>query len=121
MNKLPHWARCAAAGAAAGITNGLFGGGGGMLLVPLLTLWVGLEQAQAFATSVAVILPLCLLSAAIYFFRGALDLSAAVPYLLGGLVGGFVGGRVFKRLNMDLLRRFFALFLLYGGLRSLLF
>ena len=111
--------RPALTGAAAGLVNGFFGGGGGMILVPLLTGWCGLDQRKAFATSVAIILPLCLLSSLIYLFRGGLDLAAALPYLLGGLLGGFVGGKIFKRLNMDWLRRIFALLILYGGVRAL--
>ena len=108
--------RSAAAGGAAGLANGFFGGGGGMILVPLLTRWCGLDQRRAFATSIAIILPLCALSSAIYFLRGGLDLTAA-----GGLAGGFLGGRVFKRLNMIWLRRAFALLILYGGVKALLF
>ena len=106
---------------AAGLANGFFGGGGGMILVPLLTRWCGLDQRRAFATSIAIILPLCALSSAIYFLRGGLDLTAALPYLAGGLAGGFLGGRVFKRLNMTWLRRAFALLILYGGVKALLF
>lgn len=92
-----------------------------MVLVPLLVLWCGLDQRKAFATSVAVILPLCVLSAAIYLFRGGVDFTAALPYLAGGLLGGLLGGKLFKRLNMVWLRRLFALLLLYGGVRALLF
>ena len=115
------WLRPALAGGAAGLVNGFFGGGGGMVLVPLLVLWCGLDQRKAFATSVAVILPLCVLSAAIYLFRGGVDFTAALPYLAGGLLGGLLGGKLFKRLNMVWLRRLFALLLLYGGGRALLF
>lgn len=111
---------CAAAGGAAGLINGFFGGGGGMVLVPLLAGKCGLGQRKAFATSVAVIAPLCALSSSIYYFRGGLDLKAALPYLAGGLVGGFVGGRVFKKLSMLWLRRAFALLILYGGVKALL-
>lgn len=113
--------RPALAGGAAGLVNGFFGGGGGMVLVPLLAGWCGLGQRKAFATSVAVILPLCGLSAAIYLFRGGVDLTVALPYLLGGLVGGFLGGTLFRRMNMVWLRRLFALLLLYGGVKSLFF
>ena len=113
--------RSAVAGGAAGLANGFFGGGGGMLLVPLLTRWCGLDQRQAFATSIAVILPLCVLSSAIYWFRGGLDFLLALPYLVGGLIGGFLGGRMFKKLNMVWLRRAFALLILYGGARALFF
>ena len=113
--------RSAVAGGAAGLANGFFGGGGGMLLVPLLTRWCGLDQRQAFATSIAVILPLCVLSSAIYWFRGGLDFLLALPYLVGGLIGGFLGGRMFKKLNMVWLRRAFALLILYGGAKALFF
>ena len=111
----------ALAGAAAGAANGFFGGGGGMLLVPLLTGLCRLDERRAFATSVAVILPLCALSAAIYLLRGALDFSAALPYLIGGLVGGVLGGKLFRNVSAESLRRIFALFLLFGGVRALFF
>ena len=113
--------RSAVAGGAAGLANGFFGGGGGMLLVPLFTRWCGLDQRQAFATSIAVILPLCALSSAIYWLRGGLDFMLALPYLLGGVLGGFLGGRMFKKLNMVWLRRAFALLILYGGAKALFF
>ena len=118
--KKAPWLAPALAGGAAGVANGFFGGGGGMILVPLLVRRCRLSQRQAFATSVAVILPLCILSSVIYFFRGGLDLTAALPYLAGGLAGGWVGGRIFKSLNMTWLRRAFALLILYGGVKSLL-
>ena len=110
----------ALAGAAAGVVNGFFGGGGGQVLVPLLAGKCGLGQRKAFATSVAVIAPLCALSAGIYWFRGQLDLALALPYLIGGLIGGFVGGKVFQNLSMTWLRRGFALLILYGGVRAFL-
>ncbi len=119
MKKKCLWLAPAVAGGLAGIANGFFGGGGGMILVPLLTRRCGLEQRQAFATSVAIILPLCILSATIYWLRGGLELQAALPYLAGGVLGGFVGGRVFRRVNMCWLRRAFALLILYGGCKSL--
>ena len=110
----PLW--FALAGAAAGVVNGFFGGGGGMVLVPLLAGKCGLDQRKAFATSVAVIAPLCALSAGIYWFRGQLDPAAALPYLAGGLIGG----KVFRKLSMVWLRRGFALLILYGGVKALL-
>lgn len=112
--------RAALAGGAAGAVNGLFGGGGGSVLVPLLTRVCGLDQRQAFATSVAVVLPLCALSAGVYWLRGGLDLGAALPYLAGGAAGGWLGGRWFRGVKVAWLRRGFGLLLLYGGVRCLL-
>jgi hypothetical protein len=112
--------RCAVAGGLAGAANGFFGAGGGMVLVPLLLRWVKLEEKRAFATSVAIILPMCLVSAVIYWFRTGLDFGTALPYLLGGLIGGYVGGKLFSKVPSGWLRRALALFLVYGGVRNLL-
>ena len=73
-------------GALAGVANGLFGSGGGLFLVPLFTKWLGMEQRKAFATSVAVILPLSAVSLAVFVMKGGLDFMAALPYLIGGLI-----------------------------------
>lgn len=106
-------------GAAAGLVNGLFGGGGGQILVPLLTRWCGLEPKRAFASCVAVIAPLCAVSGGLYLLRGGLAFSAAWPYLLGGLMGGVIAGRSFKKVPANFLRRLLALLILYGGVRCL--
>ena len=107
------------AGALGGAVNGIFGGGGGMLLLPLLSRWGGLGGRAVFASCVAVIFPVCLASAAVYFLRAQLDLSAAWPYLLGGGLGGLIGGLTFEKVPVKWLKVLFALFLLYGGVRYL--
>lgn len=108
------------AGALAGAANGFFGAGGGMVLVPCFGALCRLEQKKALATSVAVILPLSAASALLYYFRGGLPLLEALPYALGGALGGFLAGRLMGRLPANVLRRVFALFILYGGVRSML-
>ena len=112
--------RAAFSGGAAGIVNGFFGGGGGMVLVPLLMRRCKLSRQMAFATSIAIILPLCMLSSCVYFYHGNLDIIKALPYLMGGLVGGLIGGRIFKDMSMVWLRRIFAVLILYGAWRSFL-
>lgn len=107
-------------GALAGAANGLFGAGGGLFLVPLLTAWAHLPQKKSFATSVAVILPLSLVSAVVYFLHGELSLQAALPYVAGGAVGGFLSGKVFRRVSLLWLRRLFGVLILYGGVRAVL-
>ena len=110
----------ALAGAAAGAVNGLFGGGGGSVLVPLFTRRCGMERRRAFATAVAVILPLCVLSAGIYLARGGVALGTAWPYVLGGAAGGWLGGWLFGGVRVEWLRRGFGVLLVLGGLRSLM-
>ena len=106
-------------GALAGAANGFFGGGGGSVLVPLLTGRCGMDQRRAFATSVAVILPLSAVSLVVFVMKGGLDFMAALPYLIGGLAGGILSGLVFKKVSVTLLRRAFGLLILYGGVKAL--
>ena len=91
----------AVTGALSGAANGFFGAGGGLFLVPLLISWCGMEQKRAFATSVAVIFPLCAVSAVIYRLKGGLPIAQAVPYLLGGAAGGVLAGKLFGRVKAD--------------------
>ena len=65
-------------------------------------------------------LPLCALSAAVYYVRGGLPVSSSLGYLLGGAAGGVLAGRIFGRLRTLWLRRAFALLILYGGIRAVL-
>lgn len=115
----PSW-KTRLAGAGAGLVNGLFGGGGGMLFVPALTWQHRLNDRQVFATCVAVILPICCVSAAVYILRTDFDFLSALPYLIGGLAGGWVGGKTYGKVKTVWLKRLFAAFLLYGGVRYLL-
>ena len=107
-------------GLLAGAANGFFGAGGGLFLVPLFTRWLHLEQRRAFATSVAVVLPLSVAALVSYALEGGVDVGAALPYLAGGLVGGFLSGRVFEKIPVTWLRRGFGLLMLYGGVRAVL-
>lgn len=114
-----HWpARIA--GTAAGLANGLFGGGGGMVFLPILSRWGRLDQRKLYATCVGVIFPVCLVSAAVYLLRGEFSLPAALPYLLGGLAGGWIGGKLYGGVPTRWLKWLFAAFLFYGGVRYLL-
>ena len=108
------------AGGAAGLVNGLFGGGGGMVLLPLLNRWSGIDPRAAFATCVAIILPMSCISAGVYLWQTRPDYLLLLPYLAGGLAGGFLGGMTFGKVSVRALKIIFGLFLLYGGVRYLL-
>lgn len=88
-----------------------------MLLIPLLTKLCKVEDKKAFATSVAVVLPLCLSSLAVFAARGEVSLQGAWPYLLGGTLGGVAGGLLFKKTSAVFLHRALGLFILWGGFR----
>lgn len=114
-------AKYALSGAAAGVLNGVLGAGGGVVLVPLLLTFVGVEARKAFATSVFIILPISAVTAAVYFASGRMDVALALPYLIGGLAGGLIAGKKFKNLPVVWLRRIFGAVLMVGGLRAVFF
>ena len=58
-------------------------------------------------------------SAVVYLLRGGVSLTAALPYLSGGLAGGWVGGKLYGKVPVKLLRWVFAGFLFYAGVRYL--
>lgn len=113
-------AKCMIAGGLAGALNGLFGAGGGLVLVPLLGGWIGLEEKRAFATSIAIILPLSIVSYALFCLQGGNVWADALPYLLGGIVGGALAPRFFNRIPTVWLHRLFSALLFYGGIKAVL-
>ena len=102
----------------AGILNGLLGAGGGMIIVPMLSK-AGLEQNKAHATSVCIILPVCIFSAGVYLFSGRLKLLDATPYLIWGLIGSIIGSYILTKINPILLKRIFGIILIWGAYRMI--
>lgn len=107
------------AGALAGAVNGLFGAGGGMVLVPLLSATARLEDDQVFPASVSVILPVCIVSLLVTCHAAPLPWAKALPYLLGSGIGGVLAGFFGNRLPVKWLHRFLGLLILWGGVRYL--
>ena len=109
----------ALAGLLAGIVNGIFGGAGGMVLIPLLGLWTDAEPESIFPLSVSVMLPVCVLSLWLSARTGPLPWLDALPYLIGSTLGGVLAGCFGKRIPTVWLHRFFGVMLLWGGVRYL--
>ena len=108
-----------AAGIGAGIVNGLFGAGGGMVLVPLLTGLTDLEEDAVFPASVSIILPICLVSLFITFRADVLSWNVILPYLAGSAAGGILAGLIGKKIPTLWLHRLLGAFILWGGVRYL--
>ena len=105
------------AGLAAGAVNGLFGAGGGMILVPLLTGCGTLSQNEVFSSSIVIILPICLIS--LLTGGNALPWDTALPFLVGGTLVGISAATLGSRIRPLWLHRILGLLILYGGIRYL--
>ena len=107
----------AAFGLGTGAAAGLLGVGGGILMVPFLTLAVGLTQHEAEATSLVVVLPTALVASLALRRRGVGDLGLALRFGVIGAIGGLGGALVALALPASMLRIVFAAFLALVGVR----
>ena len=105
-------------GTVAGIVNGLFGAGGGMVLVPLLRKQSGLTEEEQFPASIAIIAPICVVSLIFSGLQG-ITLMQLLPYLIGGVIGGVAAGLWGKFIPVVWLHRALGLLIIWGGIRYL--
>jgi uncharacterized membrane protein YfcA len=125
--EMPVWVTFVIIGLIGGISAGLFGIGGGLILVPALIYWAGFSQHAATGTSMAVLLPPIGLAAAYEYYRhGNVDIRAALILAATMFIGSWLGALVANRIEGSHLRLMFALFicglgiyLLHGALKRL--
>ncbi len=102
-----------------GVINGMLGAGGGMIAVPVLKK-LGFSQEKAQANAIAVILPITLISSAVYLARGNVTVADAFVFVPGGIVGTLVGTFLLSKIPQRWLKRIFGCFMVWAGLRLLL-
>ena len=105
-------------GLGAGVLSGLFGIGGGVVIVPGLLLVAEMSQLKATGTSLgALLLPVGALGAWTYYKSGNLDIRAAALLAVGLFFGAFVGAKIALVLTPIQLKRAFAVFLVLVAVR----
>lgn len=103
-----------------GVVNGFLGTGGGIVLMLVLGLMPAEDDNSVrdrFATVIAVILPLSVISAISYGDK--LNFSAASPYILPGILGGIAGGFLLDKISVKIVKRLFALMVIWAGINFL--
>lgn len=116
---MKHYLRPGLAGFLAGAVTGLFGAGGGMVLIPLLTALTDIDEDALFPSSISIILPICLVSIGASWLSGSLALTGALPYLLGSAAGGWLAGKWGQKIPANWLHRGLGILILWGGIRYL--
>lgn len=109
-------------GLVAGVAGGMFGIGGGAIMVPAMVLWLGLDQKLATGTSLAVqLLPIGLFGVLVYYRHNNLNLKYAAVIALGTVLGYLIGA-VFANqpyVSSELMKKLYGVFLLGIGIRYL--
>ncbi len=109
-----------AIGLCAGILAGMFGVGGGLIIVPALLLILKLKEAEAIATSLAALIPpVGLLGAIEYYRHGYINIRYAGLVALGLFIGAYFGARITTSLPPELIQRLYGIFLLAVAIRML--
>ena len=106
-------------GVAVGVFSGLFGVGGGIIMVPFLTLIAGYTQHVAQGMSLAVMVPTALVGAMGYLKKGNLDLIGALALAVGSIPAAYLGQDIAQRLPQSTLRILFALFMVVMAARMM--
>ena len=112
--------KTAAVGLVVGFANGIFGSGGGTILVPALQRYYDMETHKSHATALFVILPLSLLSAGMYLRAQAVDWQVVLWITLGGVFGGFFGAKLLNKISSKWLHRIFGVFMLIAAFRMII-
>ena len=121
MKKMTELLTLIGTGVVTGMINGIFGGGGGMLTVPMLTVLYGLENKKSHATAILIILPVCIVSGLIYAALGNFKLSVGLPVTLGVIVGGILGAVLLKKLPSFWVGIIFSFIMFFAGAKMLFF
>lgn len=103
-----------------GFINGLFGSGGGLLIVPSLIYVLNVERHKAHATAISIILPLSIISTYIYTKNNLIDFNIVILISIGAMIGGFLGARLLNKISTKILRKAFSLLIIYISIRLII-
>jgi len=107
-------------GLAAGVLGGMFGVGGGLIIVPALMIILGFGPKEAQGTSVAVMLPpIGILAAMNYYKAGYLNLKFALVIAVAFILGGYFGSKLAIAIPVAVARKLFAGFMILTAAKML--
>ena len=107
-------------GVIAGAASGMFGIGGGTVMVPALAVFLGLDIVTAVATSLFVMIPSAMIGAYQHWVQGDLRPELAIPLILGLIIGAQLGPRLGSRIPKKRLRQLFGIVLVYAIVNMIL-
>lgn len=106
-------------GIMAGIICGLFGTGGGMILVPAFIYMLNIEPKKARATSLCCMLIMVITSGIFYYRSNYINWNSGILCAIGGIFGGYIGAIILKKIPDYILKIIFTIFIIYYAYRML--
>lgn len=112
----------ASIGLAAGVFSGMFGIGGGMVMVPALVFFIGVSQYTAQGTSLAVlVIPVAAVAAFNYYKAGHVEPKWALIMAVGFVIGGFLGSKISLGMSEVMMKRLFGVLMLGMAIKLIFF
>lgn len=108
-----------AIGVITGLVNGIFGSGGGTIVVPALIFILGIDDYKAHATAISIIFPLSIISTIIYFTNNSIPFNVVVPVTIGGIIGSYIGAKTLNKIPVHILRKIFGSVIIYSAIRMI--
>ncbi|MBT3647055.1 MAG: sulfite exporter TauE/SafE family protein [Flavobacteriales bacterium] len=109
-------------GLAAGAFSGMFGIGGGLIMVPAMVFFLGLSQHTAQGTSLGVlVIPVAAVAAYNYHKEGQLDWKFAAIIALSFVIGGYFGSKISLGISEVMLKRVFGILMLVMAIKLIFF
>lgn len=106
-------------GLVAGTASGMFGIGGGTVMVPALAVFLGLDIVTAAATSLFVMVPSAMMGTYQHWVQGNVHPELALPLILGLIIGAQIGPRIGPHIPKRRLRQLFGVVLLYAAINMI--
>lgn len=100
-----------------GFINGVFGSGGGTLLVPILNNILKVEEHKSHSTALAIIIFLSTTSSVIYISKGTFDVDLTIQAAIGSIIGGIIGAKLLSKVNGKFLRIGFGVVMIIAAFR----
>ncbi len=94
-------------GILSGILNGLFGAGGGSVVVPAMEMFLKIDEKKSHATAIGVILIMSAISSVFYIREGHFDFGLWLPTAAGGIFGGALGAKILSKISVRWLKIIF--------------
>lgn len=118
---LVYYLKCAAIGIITGILNGLFGSGGGTIVVPAMVHFLNVDEHKAHATAISIILPLTIISSFFYINSNYVDWNLILKTSIGGIAGGYIGAKLLKVIPAKYLSKIFGAFMIFASIRMVFY
>lgn len=108
-------------GVISGSINGFFGAGGGLLLVPMITIFNKNDSKTAHATTLFCVMFMCIASSIVYFVNRQINFKLILICGIGGLIGSLIGTKLLKKLKNNIIDLVFSIVLIVAGLFMIIF